>query len=119
MTRDFLIEFENNNDLIEAEKTLLEVKSSNGELIFSEVDNRGGDLFVSLTFSGEVTDNFSIFLHENKYENFKNDVVFVAIKNGHHDSLGYFLDTAKRPDELKANIPLKNIFTFVMSHFTK
>ena len=119
MTRDFLIEFEDNNDLIEAEKALLEVKSSKGELIFSEVDNRGEDLFVSLTFSGEVTDNFSIFLHESKYENFKNDVVFVAIKNGHHDNLGYFLDTAKRPDELKANIPLKNIFTFVMSHFNK
>ena len=74
---------------------------------------------MSLTFSGEITNDFSIFLQDKKYESFKNDVVFVAIKNGHHDSLGYFLDTAKKPDELEANIPIKNLFSFVMSHFTK
>ena len=117
MTRDFLIEFDSKEDLIEAEKTLLKVKSNQGELIFSEVDNRGGDLFVSLTFSGEITDDFSIILDENKYEDFKKDVVFVAIKNGHHDSLGYYLDTARKPNELKAKVPLKNIFAFIMSHF--
>jgi len=59
-----------------------------------------------------------IFLNGNKYENFENDVVFVAIKNGHHDGLGYYLDTVRKPGELKANMPLKNIFSFVIDHFS-
>ena len=119
MTRDFLIEFDNEKDLIKAEKTLLQVKSINGEAIFGEVDNRGGDLFVSLTFSDDISDDFTIFLNEKKYEAFKNDIVFVAIKNGHHDSKGYYLDTARKPGELKNNMPLKNIFSFIISHFNK
>ena len=83
------------------------------------MDNRGGDLFVSLTFSDDISDDFTIFLNEKKYEAFKNDIVFVAIKNGHHDSMGYYLDTARKPGELKNNMPLKNIFSFIISHFNK
>ena len=117
MTRDFLIEFESEQDLIEAEEALSNIKSIRGDNIFSEVDNRGGDLFVSLTFSEDIGDNFSIFLNEKKYEDFRNDVVFVAIKNGHHDSLGYYLDTERKPGQLKDKVPLKNIFTYIMNHF--
>ena len=95
MTRDFLIEFESEQDLIKAEEAL----------------------FVSLTFSEDIGDNFSIFLNEKKYEDFRNDVVFVAIKNGHHDSLGYYLDTERKPGQLKDKVPLKNIFTYIMNHF--
>jgi len=117
MTRDFLVEFESEEDLIEAEKTFLKVKSISGEPIFNEVDNRGGDLFVSLTFSGDISDEFDIFLNKRKYVNFKNDVVFVAIKNGHHDSLGYYLDTARKPGELEPNMALRSIFSYIMNHF--
>ena len=117
MTRDFLVEFESEEDLIEAEKTFLKVKSISGESIFNEVDNRGGDLFVSLTFSGDISDEFDIFLNKRKYVNFKNDVVFVAIKNGHHDSLGYYLDTARKPGELEPNMALRSIFSYIMNHF--
>ena len=117
MTRDFLIEFENEKDMIKAEKVLSNIKSIRGDKMFSEVDNRGGNLFVSLTFSEDVEDNFSIFFNKEEYKKFRNDIVFVAIKNGHHDSLGYYLDTARKPGELKDRIPLKNIFSYIMDHF--
>jgi len=118
MSIDFLVEFSSEKDLIFAEKALLNVKSSKGDLIFSEVNKVKEGLFVSLTFSGEIHDDFNIFLNDKKYENFENDVVFVAIKNGHHDGLGYYLDTSRKPGELKANMPLKNIFSFIMDHFS-
>jgi len=117
MTRDFLIEFENNYDLVEAEKSLKKVRTINGDLIFREVDNRGNDLFVSLTYSHDIQDDFSIFLDETEFKDFKKDVSFVAIKNGHHDSLGYYLDSSRKPFEGNANIPIKNIFMYVMNHF--
>ena len=117
MSRDFLIEFESPKDLLEAEKILQKIKSSDGDTIFGVIDNRGDDLFVSLTYKKEVTESSAIFLNEKKYENFKNDVAFVAIQNGKHDALGYYLDTARKPDELKNNTPIKDIYTFIMNHF--
>ena len=117
MSRDFLIEFESEKDLIKAEKTLLKVKSNKGDLIFSEVHNNAGKLFVSLTFSGEITNDFSITIDEKKYANFNQDVVFVAIKNGHHDGLGYYLDSSREPDDLREDIPLKKIFSYIIDHF--
>ena len=119
MTRDFLIEFENEKDMIDAQKSLLKVQSSKGESIFGEVDNQDGSLFVSLTFSNDVNDDFVILLNGKKYESFKDDIVFVAIKNGHHDSLGYYLDTERKPEELNNNIPLADIFKFIIGHFDK
>ena len=41
----------------------------------------------------------------------------MAIQNGKHDALGYYLDTARKPDELKNNTPIKDIYTFIMNHF--
>jgi hypothetical protein len=117
MTRDFLIEFENNKDLVLAEKLLSNVKSRNGILLFNEIENRGNDLYVTLTFSDNITDNFSIFLNQKEFTNFNNDVAFVAIKNGHHDSLGYYLDSSRRPNELKEKFPLKDLYGFTLKHF--
>ena len=119
MSIDFLIEFDNNEDLIQAQKSLKKVKSANGELIFGEVAKADAGLFVSLTYPRDIIDDFDIYLNKVRYQNFKNDVIFVAIKNGHHDGLGYYLDTAKKPGELDNDIPLKNIFSFVMDHFSR
>ena len=119
MSIDFLVEFESEEDLIVAEEKLLNIKSNQDVLIFSEVNKDKEGLFVSLTFSGEIQNDFHVYLNDKKYENFENDVVFVAIKNGHHDGLGYYLDTSRRPGDLQEYLPLKNIFSFVMDHFNK
>ena len=112
-----MIEFDNHQDLIQAESILLKVKAKNGINIFEEVDNRGDDLYVTLTYADNIENHFSIFLDEKEYQDFSNDVVFVAIKNGHHDTLGYYLDSDRQPNELENNLPLKKLFGFIMSHF--
>jgi hypothetical protein len=118
MTRDFLLEFNCPEDLIYAVRVLSEIKTIYGKRVFGEIDDRGDDLFVVLTYNENIEDNFSIFLNEKEYKNFENDVAFVAIKNGHHDQLGYYLDSYKQPNQLKNNVPLKNIFRYVMHHFS-
>ena len=117
MTRDFLIEFNDAEDLKNAEEILSSVVSKDGVKIFSEIDNRGNDLFVTLTYPSDIEDDFSIFIKDKEYTNFKNDIVFVAIKNGHHHTQGYYLDSYRKPNELVKDIPLKNLFTYTMEHF--
>ena len=41
----------------------------------------------------------------------------MAIKNGHHDPLGYYLDTERKPDKLENPLPLEDVFKFIMGHF--
>lgn len=117
MTRDFLIEFDDPQELVHAQLILSKIKSENGDLIFGIVDNRGKDLFVSLTYSSDISDSFKIFIDSKEFEAFKNDLNFVAIKNGHHDSLGYYLDTSRNSQVLDENLPIENIFNIVMNHF--
>ena len=49
--------------------------------------------------------------------NFKSEVVFVAIKNGHHDQQGYFLYNGLLSGEVPEDFEIKHIFSMVMKHF--
>ena len=112
-----MIEFDNNNDLVSAEKLLKGVESQNGVKLFNEIDNRGRDLFVTLTFSENIPDNFSLFLNGHEFKNLQNEFTFVAIKNGHHDNLGYYLDSKRAPSDFNESIPLKDSYNFALNHF--
>ena len=118
MTRDFLLEFDSYQDLSNAKSLLSKVESQDGERIFKELDDRGSDLFVTLTYDKEIKDDFSICLNGVKYQNFRNDVAFVAIKNGHHHGMGYYLDSFNSPENSKNNMPLQDLFKVVISHFS-
>jgi len=118
MTRDFLLEFDNYQDLSNAKSLLSKVESQDGEKIFKELDDRGNDLFVSLTYDKEIKDDFSLYLNGNEYLNFRNDIAFVAIKNGHHHGTGYYLDSFKNPKDSKGIVPLQDLFKVIMSHFS-
>ena len=90
MTRDFEIIFSNNIDLINAKSILENIKSKENNLsIFTEIEERDKSLFVSLTYPNEIKKNSLIIINDNMELNFFNEVVFVAIKNGMHDSKGY------------------------------
>lgn len=117
MTRDFLVEFETTEAASAAESKLKKIVSRNGIQIFGEVDNRGKDIFVTLTYPDEIDNNFSIYVDGQEVARFKDDVVFVAIKNGHHDTAGYFMDSELTPGSLDQDFPLKNIYGIVMQHF--
>ena len=90
MTRDFEIIFENNLDLASAKNILKNIKCEKNDLIiFSEIEKRDKSLFVTLTYPHEIKKNDNLIINKKMIINFFDEVVFVAIKNGMHDSKGY------------------------------
>lgn len=97
MTRDFLISFDSFEQAKKAEIQLSEILVNNKIKLFKEIDNRGKDIFVVLTYPHEITNTTSISYLNNKIL-LKDLVTFVAIKNGEHQSKGfvYFSDNLKQ-----------------------
>ena len=90
MTRDFEITFNNSADLIDAKNILENIKLKKNNInIFGEIEERDNSLFVTLTYPLEVTKSDFIVTKKNKELIFFKEVVFVAIKNGMHDTKGY------------------------------
>ena len=93
MTRDFLISFDNTKQAKKAEQRLSEIMVNNEVKLFGQIDNRGKDIFVVLTYPSEITKETTIFINGKKFQ-LDNLVTFVAIKNGEHQNKGfaYFTD---------------------------
>ncbi len=117
MTKDFLISFENEKESIKAEEVLLNIKINDKEELFSKLDNRGKDLFVTLTYENEIHKSCFVKFKEKKI-NIVNETVFVAIKNGmHHEKgLAFFINKVSKfaPDN---NSHVKNIQSTILSFF--
>lgn len=88
MTRDFLVQFSTNSDRDFA-AGLLRKASLDGTKVFDEIQIRDHELFVTLTYPKEIKETSTLIVDEKKINNFDNHVVFVALKNGHHDQQGY------------------------------
>lgn len=94
MSRDFIIFCDNSLQADEAQKRLAALTGPNGEPLFA-VDNRGDSLFVEFVWSADIDSNF-IYLRDNApVHGLRDDVAFVAIKNGEHHGTGYFVDTGR------------------------
>ena len=88
MTRDFLISFDTEELAFKAEQQLSKILVNNEVKLFEEIDNRGKDIFVVLTYPLEITDKTMISYSE-KESQLSDLVAFVAIKNGEHQSKGF------------------------------
>jgi hypothetical protein len=89
MTRDFLLEFNSEEEARGAQWILQSIVSSVDRVpLFEEIDNRGQSLFVTLTYPNEITDE-TIAEGAGRRVPLKGHAVFVAIKNGKHDAQGY------------------------------
>jgi hypothetical protein len=89
MTRDFLVEFGEEQEALSAEKVLASVRVQNDDLpLFGEIDNRGKTLFVTLTYPHEIND-LTMYTVEGRTEKLMPKVSFVAIKNGMHQDEGF------------------------------
>ena len=88
MTRDFLIEFNSEKGAADAQAILGDIKVNNRIPLFKKIDNRGSSLFVTLTYPDEIKIETSIVANRNIIK-LKENVVFVAIKNGMHQSKGF------------------------------
>jgi len=108
MSRDFLIVCRSAEEAAEAERILASAAGDDGTPLF-EVDNRGSDLFVMLTWPHDIPAGFSYRLGNRRMEGLREEVAFVAIKNGQHNSVGYYCDTGTAPGDLPARFPLADL----------
>ena len=117
MTRDFLITFNNNDEMNSAIDILSQIKcKKTGLRLFEEIDTRDSSLFITLTYPFEITKDTDFI--SNVSMNLHNDVVFVAIKNGeHHDEGKIYLKEEKFPRKVDGNIHIKELYNIVNSYF--
>ena len=108
MSRDFLVVCRNEELASRAQARLSSAVAKDGRPLFA-VDNRGLDLFVTLTYPREIASAFEFAIGEHVFSGFEQDVAFVALKNGHHNATGYFLDTAAEFPAGSAQFKLREI----------
>jgi len=117
MSRDFLIEFKNLSQSQEALRILSNLKTSNGEKIFEELDDRGLSIFVTLTYNKIINKNMYINFNNLKF-NFLNLVDFVAIKNGIHNEKGYLFASKNLKNLIgKKKLNVKDIHKIILNFF--
>lgn len=92
MSRDFVVDCANAEQAAAAERRLSGVKAADGTPLF-DIDNRGADLFVMLTWPHDIGPGFEYYVDNTQHVGLRDDVAFVAIKNGRHNGIGYLLDT--------------------------
>jgi hypothetical protein len=105
MSRDFFISCKSATEALEAERVLASAVAHDGVPLF-EVDNRGTDLFVMLTYPNDIPADFSFRVGNAPHQDLRSDVAFVAIKNGQHNGTGYFLDTGSQKGVSPEKFPL-------------
>jgi hypothetical protein len=116
MSRDFLVTCASPEQARAAAQTLAEAVSHDGLPLF-EIDNRGTDLFVMLTYPREITPGFAYRVGARAYRDFDADVTFVAIKNGEHDGIGYFIDSSAKSGTTPQRFPLVDVPGRIASAF--
>ena len=102
MSRDFILEFENE---IECEKyftKIKNIKTTSNENLFGDYQKMKNKLFVSLTYSDEIIEQK--IENQNIKINLRDYVDFVAIKNGMHNEKGYvYSNFTKLPDKTEVH----------------
>ncbi|TAE65338.1 MAG: hypothetical protein EAY68_06660, partial [Bacteroidetes bacterium] len=113
MSRDFLVEAGTATDAQLIDQALSGIHL-NGKKFF-EVDNRGLSLFIELIYDDNIveTDYLEVSGKKIKVVDF---VAFVAIKNGEHNGVGYFIDTASKKSESQS-IPVTEVFNIITRAF--
>jgi hypothetical protein len=108
MSRDFLVTCKTPEQAQIAEHRLQTVRSSDGVTLF-EIDNRGTDLFVTLTYPNDVSADFAFYVGSERLENLRGEIDFVAIKNGRHNGVGYLIDTSNTDNGDQETMELKTL----------
>jgi hypothetical protein len=117
MSRDFLVTFSSESEAKEAETLLKSFISVKDQLDIFTIDNRGKSLFVELTYSNDIQDNFEISNGEISIKDFKSYIAFVAIKNGEHDGIGYFIDSENKAKE-GDRLVIADLYSKIKSNFS-
>ena len=117
MTRDFLVSFDSEKDAEDAKKILSQLKVNDGVPLFNEIEKRENELFISLTYSNEIDNRTFVELNQKRIF-LKDYVVFVALKNGMHNSKGFaYFSEGVSEFAPKQNSHVKNLFNTINSFF--
>lgn len=117
MTRDFLVSFDSEKDTEDAKKILSQLKVNDGVPLFNEIEKRENELFISLTYSNEIDNRTFVELNQKRIF-LKDYVVFVALKNGMHNSKGFaYFSEGVSEFAPKQNSHVKNLFNTINSFF--
>jgi len=108
MSRDFVVYCTGEEEARRAAAVLQSARADCGTPLF-EVENRGSDLFVMLTWPHEIPSDFSYLVGNRRHQGLREEVAFVAIKNGQHNGVGYFLDTGATWGDLPPRFPLAEV----------
>jgi len=118
MTRDFLVTFSSIDLATKAQTILIGLRIENkSEPLFGEIENRGDQLFVTLTYPDEIVESDTVRLNSIKLDILQ-EVAFVAIKNGMHQSKGFAFFSpgiAKLCPENGSHV--KELYSSVMNYF--
>lgn len=119
MTRDFEIIFDNKKDLKSAKIIFQNIKTKKKNLeVFKEIEERDKSLFITLTHPNEIRKDDIIVINNKLELNFYKEIVFVAIKNGMHDSKGYVFCSPNLKLELPNNpIKISKLHNIILSNF--
>ena len=118
MTRDFLVTFASRGDASIAQNILSGLRvSEKMEPVFGEIENRGKELFVVLTYPNEILET-DVLKSESVSLRMLQEVAFVAIKNGMHQSKGFAFFTpgiANFSPEDSSHV--KGLYSTVLNYF--
>ena len=99
---------------------LANIEDQNKNKLFGIIENRGDELFVTLTYPFEIKTDTKFNFNNTEFKNFQNEVSLVAIKNGMHSSKGFIYSSNHFKDFLfkdKNEIDIKNIKKSIVNFF--
>lgn len=114
MSRDFIVKFHNASDARLAESMLRAARLQGDTVAVFEIDNRGDSVFCSLVYPRQLHPGVMLEINERNLD-LHDATAFVALKNGHHNPIGYLIDTFTSGKS--EQIPLADLFHIVRRHF--
>tara|TARA_X000000950_G_scaffold288969_1_gene408783 strand:- start:188 stop:1477 length:1290 start_codon:yes stop_codon:yes gene_type:complete len=95
MTRDFIITFENLNNLDKGYDILKSLHDQNKNKLFDTLEKKMKDFSIFATLSYSLPTEGKYFFKEDKKIHLKEHLNFVAIKNGNHNSRGFCISNSE------------------------
>lgn len=119
MTRDFLVICESKESANTANNILRAIMVDDNEPLFGEVEIRGEELFVTLTYPREITRKTIAYCRGASIR-LLDSVVFVAVKNGEHDGTGYIYMSANIPPaSIQTGDHVLNLYCVIKEYFSR
>jgi hypothetical protein len=109
MSRDFLVNCKDAVGSTRLANLLGSGRAADAAPLF-EVDNRGTSVFATLSYPREIGAGFQARFSNGTVDDLSKHVVFVAIKNGRHKGIGYFVDTGARAKPHGQPLPLAELW---------